>query len=297
MHSEGSPRQAGSPVLLETLRQAVLVGDLLPGERLVEGDLALRFVASRGAVREALALLDNEGLVTRQANRGAWVRTVSVDETIEFTEVRAVLEGLCAAKAAARATAGDREALRRLLAEMQAAVGAGDVLVYCAASRQMHQAIRQMADQHAASDALNRLQYLSGRYQVSVSLLPGRPARGTREHEAVVQAVVSGDADFAERTMRDHLGNVVAALKQLKEMQQPALTQLAGTGGGVPPVTNLPRLAERLRFLSTILLAIALPISFSAAYGGERSLTPRPVAAVSSRLRCEEVDAHHSGTE
>jgi DNA-binding GntR family transcriptional regulator len=236
MRSEVSPRQPGSPVLLETLRQAILVGDLLPGERLVEGDLAQRFGASRGAVREALTLLDNEGLVIRQANRGAWVRTVSVDETIEFTEVRAVLEGLCAAKAAAKATAGDREALRRILAEMHAAVAAGDVLVYCAASREMHQAIRQIADQHAASDVLNRLQYLSGRYQVRTTLVPGRPAQGAREHEAVVQAVVSGDADFAERTMRDHLSSVVASLKQIKDLQQPALTQLAGVADGVPPL-------------------------------------------------------------
>jgi DNA-binding GntR family transcriptional regulator len=226
--TERNPQQAGPSWLLETLRQAILVGELLPGERLVEGDLAQRYGTSRGSVREALALLDNEGLVTRQANRGAWVRTVSVDETIEFTEVRAVLEGLCAAKAAVKATAADREALRRLVSTMQAAVGAGDVLAYGAASREMHQAIRTIADQHAAADVLNRMQYLSGRFQVRVALLPGRPAQGTREHEAVLQAVVSGDADFAERTMRDHLSSVVAALKQLKDMKQPALTQLAG---------------------------------------------------------------------
>jgi DNA-binding GntR family transcriptional regulator len=270
MLSEGSLRQTGSPVL-ETLRQAILVGDLLPGERLVEGDLAQRFGVSRGAVREALTLLENEGLVIRQANRGAWVRTVSVDETIEFTEVRAVLEGLCAAKAAQRATAGDREALRRILAEMQAAVEAGDVLVYCAGSREMHQAIRQIADQHAASDVLNRLQYLSGRYQIRTSLLPGRPAQGAREHEAVVRAVVSGDADFAERTMRDHLANVVAALKQIKDLQQPALTQLAGATGGDPAAVRQSQPPSAVAAPSTILLAIPLSIWF-------RRLTVRALA-------------------
>lgn len=231
MPTEQNRRQAGSPGLVETLREAILVGDLLQGERLVEGDLAQRFDASRGAVREALSLLDNEGLVTRQANRGAWVRTVTVDETIEFTEVRAVLEGLCAAKAAAKATASDRDALRRILADMRAAVTTGDILTYTTSSREMHYAIRSIADQHAAWDILNRLQYQSGRYQISVALLPGRLAQGTHEHEAVLQAVLSGDADFAERTMRDHLSGVVAALKQLKDMKQPALTPLAGLKG------------------------------------------------------------------
>jgi DNA-binding GntR family transcriptional regulator len=231
MSTERKAERAGSSGLLDALRQAILVGDLLPGERLVEGDLAERFGASRGTVREALSLLDNEGLVARQPNRGAWVRTVSVDEAIEFTEVRAVLEGLCAAKAAVKATAGDREILRRGLAEMQAAVEAGDFLAYGAGSRKMHQAIREIADHRAAADILDRLQYQSGRYQVRVALLPGRPAQGLREHEALLQAVVSGDADFAERTMRDHLSRVVAALKQLKDLKQPALTSLAGIDG------------------------------------------------------------------
>jgi DNA-binding GntR family transcriptional regulator len=240
MSTERSPQQAGPSWLVGTLRRAILVGELLQGERLVEGDLAQRFGASRGAVREALALLDNEGLVARQVNRGAWVRTVSIDETIEFTEVRAVLEGLCAARAAAKASASDREGLRRILAGMQAAVAAGDLLAYGASSQDMHQAIRQIADQRAAADILDRLQYLSGRYQVSVSLLPGRPAQGAREHEAVLEAVLSGDADFAERTMRDHLARVVAALRQLKDLKHPALTQLAGIGG-VESVSRQPR--------------------------------------------------------
>lgn len=230
MSTEGSPQSVRPTGLLEAVRQAILVGDLLQGERLVEGDLAQRFGASRGAVRAALALLDNEGLVTRQANRGAWVRTVSIDETIEFTEVRAVLEGLCAAKAAAKATAGDREALRGLLAVMHAAVKAGDLLAYSDTSRDMHQAIRHIADHQAATDMLDRLQYLSGRYQVSVALMPGRPAQGELEHEAVVQAILSGDADFAERTMRDHLARVVAALKQLKDQKRPTLAQFSGVG-------------------------------------------------------------------
>jgi DNA-binding GntR family transcriptional regulator len=238
--TERNPQQIGPSWLMEAMRQAILIGELLPGERLVEGDLAQRFGASRGAVREALTLLDNEGLVTRQANRGAWVRTVSVDETIEFTEVRAVVEGLCAAKAAVKATSGDRDVLRRILAAMHAAVAVGDVLAYGAASRDMHQVIREIADQPAAADILNRLKYLSGRYQVSVALLPGRPAQGTREHEAVLQAVLSGNADFAERTMRDHLGSVVAALKQLKDLKQPALTQLANIDG-LGPASRQPQ--------------------------------------------------------
>src|SRR5579862_4786786 len=62
--------------LLDRLRIAIYRGELAPGQRLVESELAQKYDTSRGAVREALALLQNEGLVTRQRNRSAWVRPV-----------------------------------------------------------------------------------------------------------------------------------------------------------------------------------------------------------------------------
>ena len=64
--------------LLDRLRMAIYHGELTPGQRLVETELAARYDTSRGAVREALVLLSNEGLVSRERNRGAMVRPVSL---------------------------------------------------------------------------------------------------------------------------------------------------------------------------------------------------------------------------
>src|SRR4029453_16224312 len=86
------------------LREAILAGEYLPGERLGEAQLSERFEASRFNVRIALQDLAGEGLVEIQRNRGAQVRKVSLDEAIEITEVRMVLEGLVAARAAERVT-------------------------------------------------------------------------------------------------------------------------------------------------------------------------------------------------
>ena len=74
----------------------------MPNQRLVEADLSDQFEASRASVRAALAELTNEGLVERVQNRGARVRAVSLAEAVEITEVRMVVEGLCATKAAER---------------------------------------------------------------------------------------------------------------------------------------------------------------------------------------------------
>ena len=108
--------------LLDKLRMAIYRGEFPPGQRLVEGELAEKYKTSRGAVREALALLQNEQLVTRQRNRSAWVRAVTIEEAIEILEVRALIEGLCAARAATRVTEEDRRELRRLADAMTDAV-------------------------------------------------------------------------------------------------------------------------------------------------------------------------------
>jgi DNA-binding GntR family transcriptional regulator len=210
--------------LLDALRRSILKGELNPGQRLVENDLSKRYGASRGTVREALVLLANENLVAHERNRGAWVRSVSLEEALEITEVRRVLEGLCAAKAAIRAGTEERRQLRMIGKQMQAAVKAHDVMAYSDVSQQSHLLIRQIAQQGTAAAVLDRLRYQSVRYQFSVAMLPGRPAQGLAEHLAVIDAVVRRSADLAEQLMRDHLDSVIRALKEL------------GPLGGVPQV-------------------------------------------------------------
>jgi DNA-binding GntR family transcriptional regulator len=201
--------------LVDRLRLAIVHGELTPGQRLVEADLAERFGGSRGGVREALVLLENEGLIARQRNRGASVRPVSLEEAIEITEVRAVVEGLCAAKAAELGTAADRRKLKSIATAMQKAVNANDVRAYSTTSQEAHLYIREMAHQQTASVVLDRLRYQSVRYQFSVAMLPARPAQGLAEHLAVIEAVTSRSPQLAEETMRTHLMSVIDALRQL----------------------------------------------------------------------------------
>jgi DNA-binding GntR family transcriptional regulator len=203
--------------LADETRHAILVGEFNPGQRLVESDLSARFGATRGTVREALALLVHEGLVVREANRGAWVRPISREEALEITEVRSVLEGLCAYRAATMCTAADKKQLKDLGKRLKAAVDQGDVVTYSRLTEDVHLQIREIAGQQVASDVLNRLRYQSVRFQFSVALLPGRPTVGLKEHLDIIDAVISGDPTRAERTMRRHLLSVVDAIKQLPD--------------------------------------------------------------------------------
>jgi DNA-binding GntR family transcriptional regulator len=211
-------RLHGTVGVLDTLRTAIYHGELRPGERLIEADLASRFKTSRGAVREALALLASEGMVQRERNRGARVRPVSLAEAIEITEVRAALEGVCAGRAAKAVTAKERRELKAIGKEMTAAVKANDILRYNNTSQQVHTRVRELADQHTITGILERLRYQSVRYQFHVALLPGRPAEGLQEHLAIIDSVCSGDADLAEKVMREHLLSVIGALHRLGEL-------------------------------------------------------------------------------
>jgi DNA-binding GntR family transcriptional regulator len=214
--------------LLDTLRMAIYHGELTPGQRLIEAEVASRYEASRGAVREALALLSNEGLVVRERNRGARVRPVSIEEAIEVTEARAVLEGLCAAKAAAVITARGRRDLRALSSPMTDAVRKNDILAYNQTTRQVHIRVREIAKQTTVSTLLDRLGYQGMRYHFHVTLLPGRLAHGLKEHLAIIEAVCSGDQDSAEKAMREHLFSVAEALRRLAELGPSPLMPPAG---------------------------------------------------------------------
>jgi DNA-binding GntR family transcriptional regulator len=204
--------------LLDTLRLAIYRGELTPGQRLVEAEVASRYDASRAAVREALALLTNEGLVLRERNRGARVRPVSLEEAVEIFEARAVLEGLCAAKAAAVITSRERRDLKALSSPMTEAVRRNDIIVHNQTSLQVHTKIQEIAKQATVSTMLDRLRYQSGRYQFHVALLPGRTAQSRAEHLAIIEAVCSRDPEAAEVAMRDHLFSVIDALRQLAEL-------------------------------------------------------------------------------
>src|SRR5258706_2861184 len=141
------PRATGDPTA--RLRQAIIEGRFFPNERLVEEDLVRRFGGTRAAVRLALAVLEQQGLVVRERNRGARVRLVTEREAIEIIEIRAMLEALVARHAALRATSADLEALQSRLAGMEALSATNDLVRYSEANFAFHAEIAPIA-QHAS---------------------------------------------------------------------------------------------------------------------------------------------------
>jgi DNA-binding GntR family transcriptional regulator len=211
-----TPREgaAGARVAAEALRSALVRGDLAPGQRLVEADLAELYGVTRASVRAALMDLTAEGLVERIPNRGARVRVVSVEEAVAITECRMVLEGLCAARAAQRATADQIASLTQLGEQMRAAVADGEPVKYSECNRELHRRVREIAAQPVADAVLDRLNAQLVRHQFRLSLRPGRPQVSLGEHLAIVDAIARRDPDAAEAAARAHLASVITALRQ-----------------------------------------------------------------------------------
>jgi DNA-binding GntR family transcriptional regulator len=204
----------------EQLRQAILAGDMAPGQRLVEEELAGVLGVTRASVRAALFDLAAEGLVERIPNRGARVRVVSVDEAVAITECRMALEGLCAAKAAERVSERQAARLRLLGEEMERSVAEGEPLKYSALNNELHGLIREISGQTVAAGLLERLNGQLVRHKYQLSLRPGRPQASLPEHLAIISAIAGRRPAEAEQAARRHLGSVIRALAEGNEGKQ-----------------------------------------------------------------------------
>lgn len=208
-------RASGDPAdITACLREAITRGQLMPNERLIEAELAKSFGVNRANIRMALAMLDQEGLVVREPNRGARVRSVSDAEAIEIAETRLAIEGLVARRAAERATPAGRKALRAIEKEMRRAVEQGDYAAFSQSNAALHREIQRIAGNETANRILQTLKSHLVRLQYRVILLPGRPESSLAEHRLIIDAICAGDGDAAETAMRRHLLNFKDLLKQ-----------------------------------------------------------------------------------
>lgn len=205
------------------LHDAIVAGELSPGERLIEEELAERLGLSRGAVRGAILRLGHEGLVVRERNRGARVRRFTLEEAIEVLEARAALESLAAGYAAIRRTEEDVRELQGLVEDMGRLRQAGELLAVSERNAALHRRILELSGHRVASDICARLNSQIVRFQFRTVLAPGRPQKSLAEHQRIVSAIAAGDRAGAEQAMREHLTNVAATLAEVPVPQRIAI--------------------------------------------------------------------------
>lgn len=195
------------------LHEAIVSGRLQPNERLVEADLVEALGVGRASVRTALIRLEQEHLVERERNRGARVRMISLPRAIEILQAREVLEGLTARRAAEHIDPKKAAALRADLEAQRKQLDRGDLLAASDANAAFHRRIVSIARHETAERLISSLHAQMVRFQYRTILSPGRSESSFAEHLAIAEAIAAGDPRAAERTMRKHIANVTAALR------------------------------------------------------------------------------------
>lgn len=192
------------------IEHRILAGELAPGAKLVEAELAAELRVSRGPVREAFRALEQAGLVKTEKNRGVFVRQVSLEEANEIYEVRAALEGLIGRLAATRARPELLVRLRAVVKKMHAVSRRtglpAAVAAYYPLNVQFHELLLQAAGNRALSASYRRVVNELDLYRRE-TLARSREniAISTRDHEAIVNAVSRGDGKLAARLLFEHV--------------------------------------------------------------------------------------------
>ena len=197
------------------IERRIVGGELAPGTKLNEAELAGDLRVSRGPVREAFRALEQAGLVRTEKNRGVFVRQVSREEASDIFEVRAALEREIGALAAKRATREHLERLRAIVKRMQAAGRKRDPDAYFPLNIEFHEVLAGAAGNRALAAHYRRVVnelnlYRREAIQRNVDVIPV----STEEHAAIVEAVAKGDAARAERLLYEHVINSRSRLHQ-----------------------------------------------------------------------------------
>lgn len=187
------------------LERRILEGDLSPGDKLNEGDLAGELNVSRGPVREAFRALEEAGLVRTEKNRGVFVRQVSLREADEIYEVRAGLDRMIGRLAAVRATVRDVADLRQMLKRMQQAARAKDVDAYYPLNVLFHDRLAEVSGNATLAGVYRRLVNELHLYRRETLARNAQNfPTSIREHAGIVEAIARGDADAAGNLLHQH---------------------------------------------------------------------------------------------
>ena len=193
-------------------------GDLRPGDRVVEAKLAEEVNASSIPVREAIRELVAMGVLEFAPRRGAWVRKVSLAETVESLEVRAPLDRL-AAKCAAGKLRGRCGTLRATVRQIVAAAEKRDFVAFQQHNQTFHRSIVEATGNRALLRVWESLAF-DVRTRVIMDFLESvDPVKLAKEHEAIVDALDTGDARTAGNLLASHANHLVKYLKKAMATQ------------------------------------------------------------------------------
>lgn len=191
------------------IERLILAGELAPGSKLTEANLAERLGVSRGPIREAFRILEEAGLVRLEKNRGVFVRSIPLDEAMEIYDLRAMVDEAAGRALAERITAEQLKQLRTMVEQMERLVKDGHNTsasdAYHGLNLAFHDSIVAFVGNRKLIDLYRRLVKELSLFR-RVNLADGQQLPvSVQEHRAILKAIAAGDGDGAARALRAHV--------------------------------------------------------------------------------------------
>ena len=207
-------------VVFNTLRQAILTGELKPGERLMEIHLANRLGVSRTPIREAIRKLELEGLVTMIPRRGAEVAQITEKSMKDVLEVRRTLDALSAELACERISPEEEEALKQACRNFEDAVKTKDTKAIAKADVALHDIIAAATGNQRLIQLINNLAEQMYRYRFEYIKDATQHERIIQEHRIIYESIVKKDKEAAAEMAKTHIDNQEKAVIARIRMEQ-----------------------------------------------------------------------------
>jgi len=204
LHAEDAAVRNASVAATALIRDAIIEGRLEPGKRLKEDELARELGISRTPIREALRVLQSEDLVVATPNRGAVVRAHAAEELEDLYDLRALLEGHAARRAAERITDAQIEELRASCSRF-AAVRPDDLAGLVRENLVFHNAILDIAGSARLASMAGKVIQLPLVYNSYRWYSPEQKRISARYHDRIVDALAAHDAEQAQLIMSEHV--------------------------------------------------------------------------------------------
>ena len=202
-------------VVFQTLREAILRGDLQPGERLMEIQLANKLGVSRTPIREAIHMLEQEGLVVTIPRKGAEVAKMTLKDMEDVLEIREALDVLAAQLACGRISEEGLAELKDKKKDFELSLKSADVKQIAEADVRFHDVIYEATGNPKLVNLLNNLREQIYRYRVEYLKNDQNYPSLLEEHEAIYHALVERDESLITQAVQVHVRNQATAVKEV----------------------------------------------------------------------------------
>ena len=202
----------------EYIRSRILDGTFRPAQHLTETQLAEEIHVSRSTIKNVLLKLSEEKLVVIEDNRGAYVISLTVDEIVQYYEIRIRLEEIAVASAAEYITDEQLRQLRSVLEKMVELKEKKDFAEYSKHNRLFHNIIYDASQKKIAVEMIREIKTQLARYQLRTIMVPGRSDNSVEEHRILLDALAAHDKEKAVEAIRTHVGHVLKTIYEYKAL-------------------------------------------------------------------------------